>query len=104
MVAIEPHTPPDRPWRKIPTWALVPTMGFFFLVSGLALFLVLKEVGPPFLLAVNGLKSWSDVGGWQGLGMAAGLAVALTWLAGLGWFTFLIAKSMEAELKLRWKL
>ncbi|MBW8860185.1 MAG: hypothetical protein JF570_10825 [Caulobacter sp.] len=92
---------PPRPWRRMPNWALFPSMGGFYLFSILLLGLVLVKAGPPFLATVNGLKSWSQRGGWRGLLTGLALASVLMFLAALGWFFAMLAKSMENELKLR---
>jgi hypothetical protein len=92
---------PARPWRRMPHWVLFFSMGVFYLASILLLGLVLVKSGPPFLASVNGVKTWSGLGEWHGLLVGMGLAAFLIFLAALGWFCAMLAKSMEGELKLR---
>lgn len=91
----------ESPLRRTPAALLLLNMGFFSLVAVLCFYLVTKAVGGPYLTILNGIHSWEALGGFPGLFQGLGLGAILIALAGVGWFSGIVAKAISDELKNR---
>jgi len=83
--------------RKMPTWFLVPAIGFFrFIQIGLYGAIVFKA-GPPYVKALNETTSFAALGGWRGLWIGLLLGALLCACAGLAWYVGKVAKLLDEE-------
>lgn len=88
--------------ERMPTWFLVPAIGFFRFVQVCLYGAIVFKAGPPYIKALNETTSWAALGGWRGLGYGLVLGALLSACACAAWGAGKFAKLFDEEVDRRW--